>query len=298
MKKIFTLIAAAIFATTTFAQEDRIRVRVHTNDGKISGFMLSDIDSLTFAKKQVVQKETLTIKTNEVTPTSASYTITPSSDDFKYYQFIVSQSTYDLIMSQYSGSLFNHDKAWWEAQAEYSGATWKDILKQQVTSGTQTFESASIISSLKPKTRYCVYAYGIDTETAEMTTDIVEYWFETPDVAMSDNVLEIVSVTPEVYAFTVNVTATNNDPYVVTYQRASSFNNLVAQEGSEEAAIDKMIDVQTSYGGYGSMVHNGSQTVRLENLDSNTEYVILAFGYDSGKRTTEYKKYLSTTDEP
>ncbi|MDD7258411.1 MAG: hypothetical protein PUH24_09140 [Prevotellaceae bacterium] len=294
MKKIFTFIAVVLLATATFAQEN-FRIRIHKSDRTMIGFMLSDVDSLTFAKKEVAPKQNLVITLGEVTPAEAMYTIKPSSNDFDYYQFIVSEDSYNLIKEQY-GSLFEHDKAWWTAMAEYSpGSTWEDVMKQQVVKGEDTFESSAIISSLKPNSRYCIYAYGIDTNTAKVITDVAELWFTTPQVKMSDNVLEITNVNPEKEAFVVNVTASNNDPYVVTFQTAESFNKLVAQLESEEAAVDKMVDTQTSYGGYGNMVHQGGQEVRLENLKPGTEYVIFVFGYEYGARTTGYKKFVATT---
>lgn len=294
MKKIFTFIAVALFATASLAQEN-FRIRIHKNDGTVSGFMLSDVDSLTFAKKPVVPKQSFTITLGEVTPVKATYTITPSSNDFEYYHFLVSQESYDLIEVQY-GSFYDHDRAWWTAMTEYGGGmSWQDYMKQLVTTGEKTFESSSIIANLKPNSRYCIYTYAIDTKTAKPTTEITELWFDTPKVGASANELDIVSVTPETNAFVVNVTATNNDPYVVTFQTNESFKDLVSRLGSEEAAVDKMIDTQTGYGGYGAMVHQGSKAVRLENLKADKEYVVFVFGYEYGARTTAYRKYISTT---
>ncbi|RRC98417.1 hypothetical protein [Prevotella sp. OH937_COT-195] len=294
MKKIFTLIVVALFATTTFAQKT-FRIRIHKNDNSITGFMLSDVDSLTFAKKEVPPTQSMEIKLANTTPANTLYTITPSNDDFDYYQFIVSEESYNIIKEKY-GSLFEHDKEWWKALAEYNtGITWKDVMKTLVSKGEKTFNSSNTILSLRPNSKYCIYAYGIDTENVAVTSDITEYWFTTPNVEISDNVLEITNVTPEKKAFIVNVSTSNDDPYVVTYQTAESFNNLVNEQGSEEAALDQMIYITTNYGGYGDMVHNGRQEVRLENLDSGTEYVIFVFGYKYGARNTEYKKINATT---
>ena len=291
MKKIFILVVVALMATTVFAQDD-YRVRIHKKNGKVTGYMLSDIDHLNFESKTVVPKENLTINLGENEPDHATYQIVPSSDELNYYQFMVSEETYGVVKDQY-GTLTDHDQAWWAYLASnHEGATWKDVMKQSVSKGTQSFDSNAIINPLQPNTRYCIYAYGIDPETAKVLTDVTEFWFTTPSVEMSQNELTIKSVVSGSDGLTVEMTTTNNDPYVVTFQTSESFEKLVANEGSEEAAVDRMIRVQTMYGGYD--IHNGDKKVLLSNLRNNTEYVVFAFGYNHGVRTTEYRKHVIT----
>lgn len=293
MKKIFTLVVVALMATTAFAQ-DNYRVRIHKKDKTVAGYMLSDVDHINFAPKAVAPKETLTIKLGDNDPDHATYQIVPSSDELNYYQFMVSEESYGIIKDQY-GTLTDHDQAWWSNLASGNeGVTWQDVMRQSVSKGTQSFDSNDLIKPLMPNTRYCIYAYGIDPETAKVLTDVTELWFTTPGVEMSKNELDIKSVTSGPDGLTVEMTATNDDPYVVTYQTYESFKKKVTDEGSEEAAVDKMISVQTKYGGYGSMVHTGSQKVLIPNLKDQTEYIVLAFGYKYGVRTTKYYRYITT----
>ena len=98
-----------ISSTSIFAQE-ATQLVLHMKDKTETVISLSELDSITFRTPADDGELSLTCTIDELTPSHATYTIHANQSNDAYYQFLMSESTYNAMIEQY-GNLQNHDQA-------------------------------------------------------------------------------------------------------------------------------------------------------------------------------------------
>lgn len=286
MKKYFVLAIATMLFATSFAQTNNYRLRVHKKNRTVEGISLSEVDSISFKKKQPTNPTPFTIEVSDLTASNGKYTITPEDQTMSYYQFLVSEVSYNTILDEY-GSLIKHDQEWCQFLAsQVGGTTWQDGMKAFLKTGTNTFETSAIIGNLKPASKYKIYCYGVDPNTCQAITDVLIYDFTTPTATQSDNVITVSNITPKNNAVDVTITTTNNDQYFVSAQTKENMTRWIEREGSLEGAVSNVIDILTNYGGgLQNNLFRGSQTITMTASEADTDYVLIVCGYDNGFST-------------
>ena len=284
MKKSL-IISMLLLLSATMSAQDVTKMIVHKSDNSTVTFQVSDVDSITFETTSLNPDQLqLSCEVTELTPVHATYVITANQDQDSYYQFMMSEDTYNTMIERY-GSLQDHDQAWWtELSTYYENTSWEDIMRTFLVKGTQTFQSEEVISSLSPSTTYVIYYYGLD-ENGDMTTEIGETRFTTPAPQVSDNSFTISQVTPIAGGVSFKVTPTTNDTYFVTAQTKSAVNNRLNSGMTMRQVAQDFINTLSNYGDITQYLHNGEETITEQCSLDNTDYVIIVCGYDGGVST-------------
>lgn len=133
---------------------------------------------------------------------------------------------------------------------------------------------------LEPNTDYMIYSYSIEMvgEDPIVNSRVSQQAFTSGAVAKSDMTfaLTVSDVTP--LSANVDIVPSGGDPYSWGYLKASDAEGLsdmeIAQKCCENAFVT---DIRTN---------SGSQTITAEGLEPDTEYVLVAFGYEKHVITT------------
>ena len=284
MKKFLLSAMLLISSTSIFAQETTQLV-LHMKDKTETVISLSELDSITFRTPADDGELSLTCTIDELTPSHATYTIHANQSNDAYYQFMMSESTYNAMIEQY-GNLQNHDQAWWTELAKYQeNATWEDIMHMQMVHGTKTFQSEEIINSLEPQTSYVIYYYGID-DNGNITTEIGTKKFTTPKPSESANSFTISDIEVKYGSVLFTVTPKNNDKYFASAQPAQMVNDRLANGMTMREIAQNVINVQANYNpNFEDMIYTGEQRIECGCSLVDTDYVIIVCGYDGGVST-------------
>lgn len=284
MKKTLLLSLMLMISASLLAQEVQ-QIVIHKKDKTQQVIDIADIDSLTFNMVELNPDELrLSCEINELTPIHATYTIKANQDQDTYYQFIMSEQTYNAQIEKF-GSLQEHDQAWWtELSKYYENYTWEDVMRSFLKKGTQTFQSEDIIAALSPNTTYVIYYYGLDSD-GNMTTEIGETRFTTPAPQPSDNTFTISNVMPIQRGVKFRVTPTNNDTYFATAQAKSSIDTWLAQGLTMREIAQKVINTESFYGNISQALHSGEKEIEISCSQENIDYMILVCGYNGGVST-------------
>jgi len=284
MKKFLLSAMLLISSTSIFAQETTQLV-LHMKDKTETVVSLSELDSITFRIPADDGELSLTCTIDELTPSHATYTIHANQSNDAYYQFMMSESTYNAMIEQY-GNLQNHDQAWWTELAKYKeNATWEDIMHMQMVHGTKTFQSEEIINSLEPQTSYVIYYYGID-DNGNITTEIGTKKFTTPKPSESANSFTISDIEVNYGSVLFTVTPKNNDKYFASAQPAQMVNDRLANGMTMREIAQNVINVQANYNpNFEDMIYTGEQRIECGCSLVDTDYIIIVCGYDGGVTT-------------
>ena len=182
-----------------------------------------------------------------------------------YFQYWWSTAVVDL-MSEMSAE---------QILAEFTCVGWNDDEKTQPRSHFD-FE-------LLAETTYYLFAYTME-ENALCSSVPKFVKITTGDVAMSDNVIELECKNITARTATFEITPSNDDYYVVGWAKAADW----ASFGNTDLKRMNYLLKNTSY-----ELDKGALSINVLNLESDTEYVLYAFGSRGGKPTTE--QLFSTT---
>lgn len=305
MKRKKLLIAAGLaLSATCYAQDN---VTVNTASGQ-KVYKMDDIESITFdgatmkvnknsketempagiskasATTKSAAKDLFTINVTDVTKTSATVTFTPKDNTMTYYYFVVPESSREQMIDQY-GSIQKSDLEYLKYCAESADYDLDFFLGQILVKGTVSKDARDITQgNLTPNTVYYAYCYGMNAD-GNSTTDVYENQFTTDDVTPSDNVLSCEVVKTYSNGCDVKVTASNNDPYIVEAQPKAAWDKSLSNNDNDAVKAAGEI-LRVSYSGYAdNYTVTGSYEGKKEVGSSNTEYVLIVCGYDSGVTT-------------
>ena len=161
------------------------------------------------------------------------------------------------------------------------GVSFEDTMEYYTRSGESDKEWTELLGHMQ----YTIVAYPLNEDgvvigeptVAEVTTGSV--------VEKSDNVLTISVDNLTAYSATLNVSATNDDPYI-----ALELNPEVFEGMSDEETMNYILSMYY----WGQNVY-GDYTEELTDLTPETEYTIYAFGVEDNQYTTELWTYKFTT---
>lgn len=216
-----------------------------------------------------------------------SIDITPSHDGVAYFWDIIEEEAYNANgakMPDVATALIE------EKIEEY-------LYYGDITDRSEYYELFSYVnatqneSRVRANTRYIIYAFKWD-EDCKVVGDVAYVWYETATLTDSSNIITLSVSDPLQTSFNVTTTTTNNDPYVVLAEPVEwcGWNDMTDDEVFNYAL--------ENYGTYWlpQYVCNGPLTdARFYELDPDTEYAVVAFGYEAGVRTTDVQRAWITT---
>lgn len=229
---------------------------------------------------------TFALSTADVTATSMTVNVAPSSAQTRYIVGITPKSdtakkSLDEIAADFISEIASLNKQ--------SGLTWENT--PFVVSGTKSLASKDDLGyeDLTGGREYLVMAFGINKEGRRTTvpTTIVQ---RTAQVAQSDMSFNI-----SVHSISVNGAKVQFAP---TSQEEAYFTDVMTKEeydsyGSDQALIDYIVNtLDASITAY---LATGNHEVDATNyLVSDTEYVAYCFGYNGGATTKVFSKEFKT----
>ncbi len=241
--------------TTPYSFKDNevyvVSVALDTDLKFLSGFSWSDLYTLTAAPEQTFQ-----FTLSETTFNSTKATIKPSIGDESYVAVAIESSVYESF----------------ESETEITDYILTLVEEEDVVTGEQTL----IFDNLTANTQYVIVAVGMDSELEVTSSHQISAKFTT--TAEPTQTFEFVVSDIEYYNSKVKVTPSLVDEsYVVVAISTQTYSEL---RGDVAVANHIKSLVQASD------LMTGEQTKSIINLDSYTEYYIVAMGADASLNAT------------
>lgn len=201
----------------------------------------------------------------------------------------------DKEMTYITGAIHTSYAGWDEENPDqfiYDELDWYAFLAEGNLSGylAMVAKTGDVIDNevdgLDADTEHVIYAFGISLD-GEPLTELCYRHFTTEDIERSDNQLSIEIYDIKDRQASLNILTTNDDPYAYGATQASRFAGL-----TDEQICDSLLAMDLS-----GNVRTGNITGEtFYNLQSDTEYVVFAFGFEAGKITTDLVKAYFTTE--
>lgn len=212
-------------------------------------------------------------------------TITYNPGDFDGHYFVFNEEiSYiferdDVTDEELSDFMF---ELWYEYMSLYLsfGFSLDMLYGEMALQGAQTVEY-----SLFANAEYFVGALPLDENGVAFANPTVVR-FETATVEASDNVLDITVSNVKSRTAYMKVVPSNDDPYVFA----------CFSEGYVEGMTDQeIVDMLNEYYAAALMPTVGEVELDITGLIPETDYMVIAFGYEGGIATTElFKEYFTT----
>lgn len=214
-------------------------------------------------------------------------TITPSHEGVSYYWNIMDEATYN----DWGGTMPEAATALIEWDIE-------DYLYYgDISERSEFFEWFSSMNTSNSQfecmanSKYIIYASKWN-ENCELEGEVAYVWHTTATVEPSNNQITLSLSNPTSTSFDVTTTTTNDDPYVIL------------AEPAEWCGWDAMSDdeihayVMAYYGTWlitDYICWGNIEDARFTQLDPETDYSVVAYGYEAGARTTDVTRASITT---
>lgn len=121
-------------------------------------------------------EEMFDITVSNITGLGAQVMVAPKAGVESYYYWIEDMSEYNTLFEDSDNLLMQNDFAFWQFFASlYEGTDWKEIMRQDLKSGTVEESSDNLYNVMMWNTEYMVYAYGLDNDgnvTTQMTKEV------------------------------------------------------------------------------------------------------------------------------
>ena len=216
-------------------------------------------------------------------------TVTPDHEGVYYYWNIMDRATYD----EYAAVHGDDPVAVFQAYVEWDIQDMIDY--EDITDKSEYYEWFSTLNAENSQfecmalTEYIVFACKWD-EDCKFEGEPEYVWHMSADVEPSDNKITVtLGDDIDQSSFYVEVKTTNNDPYVMLAEPSEYMAGMTDEQIFEYL----MGDYGTS--GLWYYVYEGSLEGRMTELEPDTEYTMVVFGYKAGKQTTAMQKFTVRT---
>ena len=231
----------------------------------------------------------------DVVDNSVTITVAPSDQEIYWYLCTMPKSTYNYYVTDANGYQMSegyfYEYFFQQDINSYRGAGYSDaqIIEALIHQGNQQLQA----SGLNENTEYYILVAGLvmDSEGIVICTDINKQSYTTQNAAKSTMTFEIeVWDIGQMQASFSITPSNNNDLYCA----------LVQPWDGVSTADEVMHQIVDQWGGWmsimaddrGRVEHSGANAMKLPAAD--TDYYIIAFGYDGGITTDAYMKTFRT----
>ena len=225
------------------------------------------------------------IEVSEIGYDTAKVSVVPDNDKAIYFVNVFSYEDYEY----YGGdeSAFAEHLTQLRNYYYNLGATADQMVANLGYVGAKSLS----VEDLRAGTKYMAYAIGIDERfVANSVATVVE--FETVAAQTSDLTFEVELTNIEYDHIEGSVTPSNNDDtYICSVQYASS----LEWSESEEAFVESIVDDITAWGNIEDSLRKGVMSLDgISGLQSETDYIIVCFGYDGAPTTAPHITHFTT----
>lgn len=225
------------------------------------------------------------IEVTDIGYDTATITVTPDNDKAFYFVNVFSLEDYQNYGGDESAFVAHINKL---RNYYYGlGATADQMVANLGYVGTKSLS----VEDLRAGTKYMAYAIGIDERfIANSVATVVE--FETVAAQTSDLTFEVELTNIEYDHIEGSVTPSNNDDtYICSVQYASA----LEWSESEEAFVESIVDDITAWGNIEDSLRKGVMSLDgISGLQSETDYIIVCFGYDGAPTTKPHITHFTT----
>lgn len=225
------------------------------------------------------------IEVSEIGYDTAKVSVVPDNDKAIYFVNVFSYEDYEY----YGGdeSAFAEHLTQLRNYYYNLGATADQMVANLGFVGAKSLT----VEKLKAGTKYMAYAIGIDERfIANSVATVVE--FETVAAETSDLTFEVELTNIEYDHIEGSVTPSNNDDtYICSVQSASA----LEWSESEEALVESIVNDITAWGKIEDSLRKGVMSLDgISGLQSETDYIIVCFGYDGAPTTAPHITHFTT----
>ena len=231
----------------------------------------------------------------DVVDNSVTISVSPSDQELYWYLCTMPKSTYEYYVTDANGYQMSegyfYEYFFQQDINSYRGAGYSDaqIIEALIHQGNQQLQA----SGLNENTEYYILVAGLimDSEGIVICTDINKASYTTQNAAKSTMTFEIEVWDIKQMEASFRITPSNNNDLYCA---------LVQPWDGVSTADEVMHQIVDQWGGWmsimaddkGMVEHSGSKAMKLPAAD--TDYYIIAFGYDGGITTDAYMKTFRT----
>ena len=255
----------------------------------------TELTKVAFKTLAVEKRECTFEVATEVVDNSVTISVSPSDEEVYWYLCTMPKSTYDYYVNDENGYKMSEDyfyEYYFQQDINaYRGAGYSDeqIIDALIHQGSLQLQA----SGLKENTEYNILVAGLimDSEGIVICTDISKHSYTTQNAAKSEMTFDIEVWDVGQMEASFRITPSNNN---------EKYCALVQPWDGVSTADEVMHQIVNQWGGWmevmaddkGVVEHSGSTAMRLPAAD--TDYYIIAFGYDGGITTDAYMKTFRT----
>ncbi len=137
--------------------------------------------------------EEIGLEISDITGMSAKITVTPPSEDLRYFVWLYTMDSYERYQHSSDYELLIYDYSYWAYASQMYGITLEEMIEFDTNLGTKTYNTDNFLLVAEWDTEYLVWAYGVTT-SGEVTTNITRRTFKTTTPEPSDMTFEVPNI--------------------------------------------------------------------------------------------------------
>ena len=260
-------------------------------------------------------EEKFSIEISNITGLSADIKIVPEDPTMSYYFWVEEAGDYTNRFENSDNVLMQNDFGYWKYYAELEGLDWKEVMRWELMTGTQTQSTDMLYNVMMWDSEYMVYVYGIDQD-GNITSQMTKRHFKTlPKDEPKDLTFDVEILSTEwdvaFNKFAVEAKVVPSDPdmkYFVTITNMSWYDWYFTENNTGRSDDEYIIyqillnaskqswEVLEDYRMQGETVYKPHES-RNQYLSPNKEYGVFVFGLSENGPTTPLKIYEFTTPQ-
>lgn len=214
----------------------------------------------------------------EETDAIMDVTVTPSHDGVDYYWNMTTPEALAEYGDNIEDGIANWLKSYIDELLEYEDyASKEEFFEYNTTKNENSSTYEGIVN-----TDYIFFAFKWNSK-CEIIGDIAYVEHKTGDVKPSDNQITVTVSNITQSSFHVETKTTNSDPYFLLAEPAFEMADVDLED--DDAVFQYFYDKLGSFQIW-SYISNGNMGGNFIELEPDTEYNLVTFGYKSGARTT------------
>ena len=255
----------------------------------------TDLTKVAFKTLAVGKSECTFDIATDVVDNAVTISVSPSDQEIYWYLCTMPKSTYEYYVTDANGYQMSegyfYEYYFQQDINSYRGAGYTDeqIIEALIHQGNKQLQA----SGLNENTEYYILVAGLimDSEGIVICTDINKVSYTTKNAAKSTMTFEIELLDVKQMEASFRITPSNNNDIYCA---------LVQPWDGVSTADEVMHQIVDQWGGWMSIMandkgvveHTGTNAIKLPAAD--TDYYIIAFGYDGGITTDAYMKTFRT----
>ncbi len=261
--------------------------------------------------------EEIGLEISDITGMSAKITVTPPSEDLRYFVWLYTMDSYERYQHSSDYELFGYDYSYWAYASQMYGITLEEMIEFDTNFGTKTYSSDDFVLVAEWDTEYLVWAYGVTT-SGEVTTNITRRTFKTAAPEPSSMTFEVPNIDIEWYEETTSegtirgyranatiIPSNKEEKYFATITNKSWYDWYFTADNDGRSDDDYIMNqilynAQKPSSELPNMYKSGDYefdcfTEREILLKPEREYAVFVFGMDENGATTKLNVFPFTT---